>query len=115
MPEELHEARVGAEGLVFPGEVGKQTFELTDSGLYDAEEVQEALEQEYPEFGRWLQVQVPQEDGDVFMAAPGELVQELQELEAEPGETFRCTRCEKAGPRDSDPYEVNVIRAEEEL
>lgn len=115
MPEELHEARVGAEGLIFPDNLGKQTFSLTDSSLYDAEEVQEALDQEYPEFGRWLQVDVPQHEGDAFMAAPGELIEELQELEAEPGERYRCTRCEKVGPRESDPYEVNVIRQEEDL
>jgi hypothetical protein len=45
---------------------------------------------------------------DVWLVAVGELIQELQRFENPESTIFRVTRCEKSGPAQTDPYEVNV-------
>lgn len=110
--ENLHEAQTGGLNLLFPDELESIEFRLTDVTLLDADEVRDEIESDTPEFGRWIPVET--EDGEGFASAPGELVEELQRLEAEAGEEFTVTRCQKSGNAESDPYEVNVERLSEE-
>lgn len=112
MPESLEEAQTGGLNLLFPDELSSIEFRLTESSLYSAEEVQDELDAETPEFGRWLPVETA--DGDGYANAPGELIEELQRLEAESGEAFVVTRCEKSGRDETSPYEVNVERLSDE-
>jgi len=103
--ENLHEASTKSVQLRFAKELNGTIFRLEALALYSAEEVQEELETEIPEFGRWLKAN----DGEeCFVAAPGELIQELQRIEVDVGDTVKVTRCEKSGRSDTDPYEVNV-------
>lgn len=111
--ENLHEAQTGGLNLLFPDELSGTEFRLTDVALYSAEEVRDEIDSDTPEYGRWIPVETP-EDGDGFANAPGELVEELQRLEAEAGEVFAVTRCEKGGHGETDPYEVNLERVSDE-
>lgn len=112
MPENLHEASTGGPSLVFAGDAKGVRFRLREVALYSAEETAEELgndpDEGPPQFGRWLPIQA--EDEDAWMVAPGELVEELQRLEAEAGELFEVTRCQKSGNRETDPFEVNLER-----
>lgn len=110
--ENLHEATTGGLNLLFTDELEGTAFRLTEAALYAAEEVRDELDSDVPEFGRWLSVET--EDGEGYAVAPGELVEELQRLEAEAGEEFTITRCQKSGPKESDPYEVNAERLSDE-
>lgn len=111
--ENLHEAQTGGVNLLFSDELEGTAFRLTEATLYDAEAVREELESDTPEYGRWLPVET-EDDGEGFAVAPGELIEELQRLEAEPGEEFVVTRCQKSGNGESDPYEVNCERLSDE-
>jgi len=110
--EDLHEAQTGGPNLLFPDDLGGTEFRLTEATLHDAEEVRGDLDADTPQYGRWLPVET--EEGDGYASAPGELVEELQRLEAAEGEEFLVTRCEKSGRGESDPYEVNVERMSDE-
>lgn len=107
--EDLHEATTGGLSLLFPDELSGKEFRMTEAALYDAEEVREEIDADHPQFGRWLPVET-EADGEGYAAAVGELVEELQRLEAEAGEQFVVTRCQKSGPQESDPFEVNLER-----
>lgn len=110
----LHDHTPGGN-LVFPSELSGTTFRLVEETLYSAEEAAEepSVDGE-PQYGNWLLVHVAEDSSESFMTAPGELVQELQRLEAEPGEVFTVTRCQKSGSNQSDPYEVNMEEASDE-
>lgn len=110
MPTDLSEAQTGNAGLVFPDDLSSTEFRLTESSLYDAEEVQDEIDNDgTPAYGRWFPASTSDDD-EAWVCAPGELVSELQRLEAEAGEAFVVTRCEKSGRAESDPYEVNAER-----
>lgn len=104
--EDLHEAKTGGLNLLFSDELDGIEFKLRESNLYEAEDVQEELDSDVPEFGRWLPVKTDGQDG--FAVAPGELIAELQRLKADVGTEYRITRCKKSGPAEADPFEVNV-------
>lgn len=107
MPENLAEAKTGGLSLLFPDDLEGTEFRLTEPSLYSAEEVRDELDAETPEFGRWLPVETADE-GEGFANAPGELIDELQRLEAQSGEAFEVTRCQKSGRDETSPFEVNV-------
>lgn len=104
--EDLHEADTGGLNLLFSDELSGTEFRLREASLYSAEEVRDDLGADTPEFGRWLPVET--EEGEGYAVAPGELVEELQRLEASAGDEFAVTRCEKSGRGETDPYEVNL-------
>lgn len=76
-----------------------------------SDEIIEADELEHDLHGNWLEVATEGFDSG-HIAGVGELIEELQRLEAEPGDVFEVTRCKKSGPRDTDPYEVNLEAVE---
>lgn len=104
--EDLHEAKTGGLNLLFSDELSGTEFELRDLNLRDATDVQDELDSDVPEFGRWIAVET--DDGEGYAVAPGELIEELQLHAAEPGDEFRITRCEKSGPEEAAPFEVNI-------
>lgn len=111
MPTDLSDASTGGASLVFAGDASGARFRLREAVLYDAEEVRDELghdDDDPPQYGRWLPVEIEEEDA--WMVAPGELIEELQRLEAEPGEVLEITRIEKSGSAETDPFEVNVER-----
>lgn len=111
MPTDLMEATTGAKELLFPDRLQGKRMDVLETSLYDAEEVQVELGTDFPEHGRWLNVKVHGDDNVEWCICPGEMVDELQTLGINPGQTIKVTRCEKSGPRESDPYEVNVTVA----
>lgn len=111
MPTDLDDAETGGH-LVFPDVLDGRTFRLSEARVYDAEEVREKIDSEdTPLYGRWIPAEL--NGGGSYLCAVGELIEELQRLEAAPGEEFRITRCEKSGPEETDRYEVNVERTDD--
>lgn len=111
MPTDLQEASTGGASLVFADDAAGCRFRLREASLYEPEEVQEELGHDGdgpPEYGRWLPVEI--EDEEAWMVAPGELIEELQRLEAGAGEIFEVARIEKSGSGETDPFEVNLER-----
>lgn len=111
MAEDLMKADTGGTSLVFADDANGVRFRLREAVLYDASEVRGNLGAEAdgtPQYGRWLPVEI--EGDDAWLLAPGELIEELQAVEAEDGELFEVTRCEKAGNGETDPWEVNLDR-----
>ena len=107
----LHDHSPGGE-LVFGGDLSGTTFRLLDLTLYsnDDDEKPDVPANESVH-GNWLKARTDEHD-EVFIYAPGELVGELQQYEAEQGDVFEVTRCVKSGPGQTDPYEVNVTEVE---
>ena len=99
-----------AGSMLFASELSGTTFVLTDTTLYspdsdDQDDPPSDLGE--PQYGNWLLVEV---DGDeTLMAAPGELIEELQTHDASVGDCYEVTRCAKSGRKKSDPYEVNLV------
>jgi hypothetical protein len=113
MPTDLDDVETGGIDLFFGGEAEGETFMLLEPSVFEADEVRDELGTEVPKFGRWLPVHLSDEQGKThgsgWVTAVGELVEELQGLEADPVEVpWTVTRCEKSGTKDTDPYEVNV-------
>lgn len=111
MPTDIDDASTGGASLIFAGDAAGCRFWLREASLYDAAEVREELGQDGegpPEYGRWLPVEIEEED--CWLVAPGEMVEELQRLEAQAGELFEVTRIEKSGNGETDPFEVNLER-----
>lgn len=125
MPTDLQNAAVGGSDLVFPGELAGFTWSLAENAVYDAEEVQDELDNDdTPAYGRWLRATrvAPGTSGhgdELWLNAPGELVEELQRAAERWDDpvtecVFRVTRCEKAGDAATDPYEVNLERSDDD-
>lgn len=111
MPTNLDEASTGGSELVFASDLQGTVFKLAEAAVYDADEVRDELgDEDTPAFGRWLPVEVS--DGEAWLNAVGELVEELQDAEAESGDGFQVTRCQKSGSEETDPYEVNLEETE---
>lgn len=106
MPVDLSEAQTGGVDLLFADDLSGTEFELREASVYEAEEVREEVDGDIPKFGKWMPVVT--EDGDGWIVALGELVEELQTYENPMGVTFDVTRCEKSGTKQTDPYEVNL-------
>jgi len=108
MPENLHDADTGGQSLIFPDDAEGVRFRLRRTELYSADEVRDEIGQDTPEYGRWLMAEIEGETG--FFLCPGEMIEELQDLEVESGQVLEVTRMEKSGGDETDPYEVNVER-----
>lgn len=106
MPTDLSEAQTGGVDLLFADDLQGTEFELREEAVYTAEEVREEIDNDIPEFGKWMPVSTA--DGDGWAVALGEFVEELQTYENPMGVTYKVTRCEKSGSRQTDPYEVNL-------
>lgn len=74
------------------------------------DEDQESLPDDANE-GWWLPVSIG--DRERFIAAPEELRQELIRADAGEGTAFKVSRCERSGPEDHAPYEVDVALMDE--
>jgi len=113
MPVDLKDAQTGGVDLLFADDLHGTEFELREEAVYTAEEVREKIDNDIPEFGKWMPVST--RNGDGWAVALGELVEELQSYENPSGVTYEITRCDKSGPRQTDPYEVNVEVLEGDL
>lgn len=108
MPEDLKSASTGLNDLYFADDLKGTEFVLRELKVYEADEVSEPGKT--PEFGRWIPALV--NGNDVWLVGLGELIGELQRFD-DPGElALKVTRCEKSGSAQTDPYEVNVEKAE---
>lgn len=114
MPESLDDYDTSGTELWFADDLEGSTLLLTESAVYEAAEVRDETGADTPEFGNWLSVHEADADGETtgttgWAVAVGELVEELQEAAGNPVEVpWTVTRCEKSGPEQTDPYEVNV-------
>jgi len=106
MPTDLSEAQTGGVDLLFADDLSSTEFQLREAVVYTAEEVREEMDTDIPKFGDWMPVETV--DGEAFIVALGELVEELQQYENPSALEFEVTRCEKSGTEQTDPYEVNV-------
>lgn len=106
MPTDLDEAQTGGVDLLFADDLSGTEFELREAAVYEAEEVRQEVDTDIPKFGNWMPVIT--EDGDGWIVALGELVEELQTYENPMGLQLKVTRCEKSGTKQTDPYEVNI-------
>jgi hypothetical protein len=106
MPVDLSEAQTGGVDLLFADDLSGTEFELREASVYEAEEVREDVDGDIPKFGKWMPVTTS--DGEGWVVALGELVEELQTYENPMGLKFSVTRCEKSGTEQTDPYEVNL-------
>ena len=107
MPEDIDEVNTGGDTLVFADELRGTVFRLRESAVYKAEEVQGQLGQDVPRFGRWLPA-TTKDAGECWLVGLGELIDELQAIQDPTAGYYEVTRCEKSGPADQDPYEINV-------
>jgi len=109
MPIDLEDHSGGGPDLLFADDLSGTEFQVREASVYEAEEVREAeSSDDMPRFGAWIPVRTEAE-GDAWMVALGELTDELKRFEAVTGGTwFEVTRCEKSGPDQYDPYEVNL-------
>jgi hypothetical protein len=124
MPTDLSDAAAGGTDLVFPDELAGFKWSLAELSVYDAEEVQDDLDNDgTPAYGRWIPATrvSPGTNGhgeELWLNAPGELVVELQRLAekhadlVEKPAVLEVTRCEKSGDHATDPYEINVERSD---
>lgn len=112
MPVDLNDAETGGIELLFATDLEGETLILRESAVYEAKEVREETESDTPEFGRWLPVET--DDGtDGWAVAVGELIEELQDARPDPTAVpWEVTRCQKSGPAQTDPYEVNIAFTE---
>lgn len=123
MPTKLEDTSTGADGFVFPDSLENVKFEMTENAVFSAYEVrvqehseEEAVEDDYeaqkegqtPAYGRWIPAHVDGRDGEQWVAAPGEFIEELQTYDDPVENRMRVSRCRKSGPDESDPYEVNI-------
>lgn len=107
MPTDLQEHETGGIDVLFASDLPGTTFTLQEASVYDADEVRAETGTDIPKFGNWMPVEL--DDGTSgWMVALGELVEELQRIENPAAVTCTVTRCEKSGPKQTDPYEVNV-------
>jgi hypothetical protein len=106
MPTDLSDHETGGIDLLFADDLSGEQFELREAAVYEAEEVREDVDGDIPKFGNWMPV--TRNEGDGWVVALGELVEELQQFENPLGLSYRVTRCEKSGSEQTDPYEVNV-------
>lgn len=114
MPTDLDEVDTSGTELYFADDMDGETFYLRSASVYEAEEVRDDTGTDTPQFGRWLPVDAATENGENtgksgWAVALGELLEELQDAPGNPVEIpWTITRCEKSGPEQTDPYEVNV-------
>jgi len=92
--------------LVFPDGLEGTVFELRDGLVYSAEEVREEEGIDNPEFGDWTPATINGK-GEGWIAVPGALDVWMAEAYNGSG-VYEVTRCEKTGPKDTDPYEITV-------
>lgn len=105
MPTDLSDVSTGGVNLLFADDLQGTVLQLRKASAYDADEVTDPGE--VPEFGTWLPVETEQYE-EAWAVAVSELVEELQRFESPTAVRLEVTRCEKSGPSQTDPYEVNV-------
>jgi len=113
MPTELSDVDTSGTELWFSDDVEGKSFVLREPSVYDASEVRQETGADVPEFGRWFPVTILDDgrdsDREGFLVAVGELIEELQQMQVDPCAVgWTVTRMEKSGPKQTDPYEVNV-------
>lgn len=113
MPTDLSDVDTSGTELWFSDDVEGKTFVLREKSLFEAAEVRDETDSDVPEFGRWFPVTLLGDDGqrdrEGFVVAVGELIEDLQDMQPDPGAVgWTVTRMEKSGPKQTDPYEVNV-------
>jgi hypothetical protein len=113
MPVDLNEAQTGGIDLLFADDLEGAQFQLREAAVYEAEEVRTEVDGDIPKFGKWMPVVT--DDGDAWIVALGELIEELQAYDNPMNLTFEVTRCEKSGSEQTDPYEVNLENTGGEL
>lgn len=91
----------GSGDYLFASNLSGIEFRLLSTTLYEGEDL------EFDVHGKWLEVETD-DFKEGYISAVGELIEELQRLDAEDGDLFEVTRCEKTGPKQTDPYEVNL-------
>lgn len=106
----LHDHSPGGD-LVFAGELEGVQFRLLSVELHNNDDDDKPDVPEGDVHGNWLEVETD-EHGEAFLSAVGELIEELQRLEADEGDFFEVTRAVKTGPKQTDPYEVNLEELE---
>lgn len=106
MPTDLSEAQTGGVDLLFADDLQGTEFKLREASVYEAEEVRKEVDTDIPKFGNWMPVVT--DDGDGWIVALGELVEELQQYENPLAVDLEVTRCQKSGTKQTDPYEINV-------
>lgn len=98
----------GGGDYLFAKNLSGIEFRLLETTLYDDDDDDcDDLPEEMDVHGKWLRVETEHFD-DGYLSAVGELIEELKRHEAEAGDLFEVTRCEKSGRDQTDPYEVNV-------
>jgi hypothetical protein len=108
MPQDLSESVSGSTELVFPDDAGGETYRLRERSVYEAEEVQEDLNGDVPQYGSWVPVTVQSTDSEAWLTAPSELRSALVEDEIQTGERFVIETMQKRGRNQSDPYQVEL-------
>jgi len=106
----LHDHTSGGD-LLFAGELTDVQFRLLDLSLYNNDDDEKPDVPEGDVHGNWIRAKTDNTK-EAYISAPGELIEELQRLEADQGDVFKVTRCDKSGPNQTDPYEVNLNRLE---
>jgi hypothetical protein len=106
MPTSFDEYETGGTELLFADDLEGTVFTIRKDGIYEAEEVRSEIGGDVPKFGNWFPVTT--NDGDAWVVALGELVDEIKAYENPIGIEIKVTRCEKTGSEQTDPYEVNT-------
>lgn len=102
----LHDHTSGSD-LLFPGDLSGVQFRLKSLSLHNNDDEEKPNLPNEDVHGNWVKVETEQL-GEAYMSAPGEFIEELQRLNAASGDLFKITRCVKSGPKQTDPYEVNI-------
>lgn len=106
MPTDLDEYDAGGVNVLFAADLEGHQFRLTELAVYEAEEVREETQTDVPKFGNWMRAE--DDEGPCWIVALGELVEELQAYEDPSHVTFECTKVQKRGDKQTDPYTVNL-------
>lgn len=108
----LHDHNPGGD-LIFASDATGTEFRLQSLKLFNNDD-DEKRDLDSDVYGNWIKIYDLDREIDRYMTAPGEMIEELQRLDAREGDGFRVTRCEKSGPEQTDPYEVNLEELSDE-
>lgn len=108
MPEDLTESVTGSTELLFPDDTTGKTYKLRRLEVYDADEVRDEMEVDVELYGKWMPVTVPETGLEGFLTAPSDLRTKLVQNDVQAGERFEILAMQKQGPKQSDPYRVEI-------
>lgn len=106
MPTNLDDYDAGGTDLLFADDLYDTQFSVREPAVYEAEEVRADVGGDVPKFGNWIPVVT--EDGDGWMVALGELVEEMQSYQNVASLELHITTCEKSGTKQTDSYSVET-------